>query len=87
MDSNTLTYHWNHRASNITLRGLNVSGSAGDGIGVLNSTGVRMEKLQLNNLQRGVTVSSAAPLANVSLVYSEVGFTLFGSVFSFQMSL
>lgn len=46
-----------------------------------------MEKLQLNNLQRGVSVSSATPLANVSLVHSEVGFTLLGSAFSFQIPL
>jgi hypothetical protein len=73
-------------ASNITLRGLNISGSAGVGVAILNSTNVRMEKLRLNNLQTGVSINTAAPRANVSLTHSEVGFTLFGSAFSFQVT-
>ena len=38
-----------------------------------------MEKLELNNLQTGVTVNNAIPRAAVSLVQSEVGFTLLAS--------
>lgn len=59
-------------ASSVTIRGMNLTGSAGAGMKVQNATDVSLVGLQLNNLATGLSVSDCHPRANVSLSRSEV---------------
>ena len=73
-------------ATNVTVRGINITGSAGAGLTVIGSTEVSIDKCNVNNVANGVTVMGAcegreAPgcaviqSANVSLTHSDVGYT------------
>ena len=66
-------------AGNITLQGLNLTGSFGSGVTVFGSTNVTIESCAVNNHNEGVVVGTLANTnktsSNVSLLRSEIGFT------------
>ena len=65
--------------ANITLRGLNLTGSFGTGVTVFGSTGVTIDSCDINNQNNGIVVGTLASTnktsENVSLLRSELGYT------------
>ena len=68
-------------ATSITLQGMNITGSAGLGVTILNSNNITMDKCQVENVATGLSVGGAPGdvTQNVSLLRSEVGFTMLAS--------
>jgi hypothetical protein len=78
-------------ATNITFRGVNISGSTGVGVSVLGSSNITFDACQINNHQEGLLVGSAAitstehpcgdgseaPIdsSGISLLRSDIGYT------------
>jgi hypothetical protein len=64
---------------NITLRGLNISGSFGTGVTVMGGTNITIDSCGIDNHNEGVVVGTLANTnktsSNVSLLHSEIGFT------------
>ena len=71
--------------ADITLRGMNITGSAGSGVTVQNSSNITIDRCKVNNVATGVTVGGEHPrkgravTKNVSLLHSEVGYTMLAS--------
>jgi hypothetical protein len=71
--------------ASITLRGVNITGSAGNGVTVQNSSDITLDRCKINNVATGVSVGGELPkkgcavTQNVSLLRSEVSYTMLAS--------